>query len=136
MKGEFSTVPMYTYRCGACHAKGTAFRSIAERDRAPKCTQCGGATEKIITSTMVSVFTPYRAVAEDKETGKRPVIRSKAEHQAFLRRNGYEEVGNDRSMAPRSSEEISARRAEQLKAEQPVFDFDPDTHVAQMEATP
>ena len=131
-------MPVYVYRCGTCQAKGTAYRTIAERDLCPTCTQCGAATEKIITPTMVAVFTPYRAVAEDKDSGKRPIIRTRAEHDAFLRRNGYEEVGNDRSMAPRAPEEIQQRRAEKLKEEQaaleqPTFDFDPETHFAQSE---
>ena len=38
---------------------------------------------------------PYRAVAEDKRTGKVPVIRSRVEHREFLKANGYHERGND-----------------------------------------
>lgn len=37
---------------------------------------------------------PYRAVAVDVATGKPPVIRSRRDHRAFLKRNGYVEVGN------------------------------------------
>ena len=138
-------MPIYTYRCKSkkCRATGTAFRTIAERDRCPRCSQCKGMTEKIITPTMVSVFTPYRAVAFDKESGKRPLITSQDEHSAFLRRNGYEEVGNDKSMAPPSRDEFLAKRAQKLKEEnearnQPVFDFNEDTHEASLtvEATP
>jgi hypothetical protein len=34
---------------------------------------------------------PYKAVAVDVATGKRPVIGSRREHKAFLKRNGYHE---------------------------------------------
>lgn len=130
-------MPTYVYECrSGCSKRIEAVRRIAERADAPAC-QCGSATDLRITPTMVSVFSPYRAVAEDKESGKRPVIRSKAEHEAFLRRNGYEEVGNDASMAPRLPEEIAARRAELQRAqESTTFDFDPDTQTAQQEAAP
>lgn len=38
---------------------------------------------------------PYRTVAADVD-GKQKVITSRAEHKAFLRRNGYLEVGNEK----------------------------------------
>ena len=120
-------MPIYVYRCQFCLEEQEAFRPIAERDNAPACHR--RTMERVIKPTMVSVFKPYRAVAVDKETGKMPVIRSKGEHEAFLRRNGYEEVGNDKSMAPPSREEFKARRAEQLK-EEAKFQFDETTHEA------
>lgn len=128
-------MPIYTYRCSGCKALGTAFRKIAERDLCPTCTQCGASTEKIITSTMVSVFTPYKTAAIDKEQGRRIEITSQAEHNAFLRRNGYEEVGNDKSMAPIVGEELAHARAQKQKEEdearnQPVFDFNEVTERA------
>lgn len=39
---------------------------------------------------------PYRAVATDKATGKRPVIGSRREHKEFLKRNNYFEVGTEK----------------------------------------
>lgn len=82
---------------------------------------------------MVSVFNPYRAVAEDKESGERPMIRTRAEHEAFLARNGYEEVGNDASMAPLPAEEIAYRHKEALKAQGDTeFEFNELTHEAQL----
>lgn len=86
-----------------------AYRKIDERHDAPTC-KCGERTELRITATMVSVFNPYMPVAADKEDGKHRMVRTKAEHEAFLRRNGYEEVGNDKSVAPKSSEEIAERQ--------------------------
>ena len=59
---------------------------------------------------MVAVFNPYKTAVIDKERGERMTIRSKGEHEAFLRRNGYEEVGNDKSMAPLRGEELAERR--------------------------
>lgn len=134
-------MPTYLYACQPCGKRIETQRRIAERDDSPSCPGCGGPTERRIVATMVSVFNPYRAVAFDKESGERPMIRSRAEHEAFLRRNGYEEVGNDTSMAPRSSEELAHRRTEKLKEEaearaQPAFEFNPDTHEATLEATP
>jgi hypothetical protein len=52
--------------------------------------------------------------------GDRPVIRNRREHEAFLRRNGYEEVGNDKSMAPKSNEEIAHRQAQYAADDAPV----------------
>lgn len=43
-----------------------------------------------IMPTMVQAdIQPYRAIAVDKETGKLPVINSRAQHREFLRRNDY-----------------------------------------------
>lgn len=131
-------MPTYVYRCKLCGFQGDAFRKMVDRDQAPRCLSkgpCLGETERRITATMVSVFSPYRAVAVDKETGERPQINSRAEHEAFLRRNGYEEVGNDKSMAPPSREQFMAERARKLKeqVEPATFDFDESTHHAQME---
>lgn len=59
---------------------------------------------------------PYKAVATDVATGKPPVITSRSRHREFLRRNGYEEVGNEmpRSNLPEPrlkglKEELAAR---------------------------
>jgi len=43
---------------------------------------------------------PYQAVATDIATGTAPVIRSRREHQEFLRRNRYVEVGNEYNKGP------------------------------------
>lgn len=128
-------MPTYTYVCPNCTKRQEAVRRIAERDDCPKCNRCYGPTERRITATMVSVFSPYRAIAADKETGERPLIRSKAEHEAFLRRNGYEEVGTDKSMAPPSYEEFQHRRAQKLKEEAeaqaaPDFNLNEETQEA------
>lgn len=117
-------MPVYVYRCPFCLEEQEAFRSIAERDDAPICHNRRG--ERVIKPTMVSVFHPYQAIAADKDSGERPFIRSKTEHEAFLRRNGYEEVGNDRSFAPPSAEEIAARRREQ-RAEDVSYNLNEET---------
>ena len=127
-------MPTYEYRCTNCSKTTDAVRRVAERDDAPRCSLCCAPTVRRITPTMVSVFTPYRAVAADKESGEYPVIRSKGEHQAFLSRNGYEEVGNDKSMAPLPMDEVRHRRAEKIKEMQSdpgcEYTFDPVTHEA------
>lgn len=91
-------MPIYRYRCGVCKRTQDEFRTIDQRDQYPACHD---AMERVIMPTMVSVFKPYTTAAIDKDRGERIVIKSQDEHRAFLRRNGYEEVGNDRSMAPR-----------------------------------
>jgi putative FmdB family regulatory protein len=103
-------MPVYTYRCLDCQRRTDALRTIDTRHDCPMCPTCYGATEKVITPTMVSIFNAYETVAADKETGKRMTIRTKGEHEAFLRRNKYEEVGNDPSMRPVSKEEDAERR--------------------------
>jgi hypothetical protein len=70
----------------------------------------------VFTPTFVKVFRPYTTAAYDKEERKRLNIRTEAEHLAFLRRNAYEEVGNDASHAPPSLEEIE-HNTQQQKSE-------------------
>ena len=50
---------------------------------------------RVITPTMVSVFNGYVPIAAEKEDGSIRPIRNKKEHEAFLNRNGYEELGNE-----------------------------------------
>lgn len=88
-------MPLFSYECPKCGREQDAYRTVAERNRAPKC--CGRKTVKIVTASYLTPqFTPYRAVG--KERGK--MIRSRGEHRDYLKRHGYEEVGNDKSMAP------------------------------------
>jgi hypothetical protein len=99
-------VPIFSYACTHCGSKAEAFRSISERHDGPAC---HGIMPLVITPTFVKVFSPYTTVAWDKEAGKTMRIRSQDEHRAFLSRNGFVEVGDDRSMAPPSPEEIASR---------------------------
>jgi len=114
-------MPLYRYGCPTCGIACDAFRKIDERDQAP--VHCDGAMVRKIMPTMVSVFEPYQAVAAEKDGGECPVIRTQREHEAFLRRNGYEEVGNDKSMAPPSPEKVAESHAQQRKelAEQKIY---------------
>jgi putative FmdB family regulatory protein len=116
-------MPIYRYRCPFCLGEQDEYRKIAERDQAPECHR--RSMERVIMPTMVSVFNSYTPIAADKDDGKRRVIRTKKEHEAFLRRNGYEEVGNDKSMAPPHPEEVKARREQWKDA--------PDTPVVDVE---
>ena len=54
---------------------------------------------------------PYKAVAVDVATGKRPVIAGRRQHKEFLKRNGYVEVGNEK-MTPRKPELDTVSKAE------------------------
>jgi hypothetical protein len=61
------------------------------------------------------VFQEYRAIGRG-----RPLIKTRQQHKDYLRINGYEEVGNDKSMAHRtctplnlsgtSRKQVSARK--------------------------
>lgn len=127
-------MPIYAYRCTACGMHQDAWRRIAERSDSPACRQCGGKTARRITGAAVRVFHPYHTVAFDKDSGGPMLIRTPAEHSAFLRRNGYEEVGNDRSAAPPSAQEHRERQRQARKEieSQPAgeFSFDEATHGA------
>jgi hypothetical protein len=52
---------------------------------------------------------PYRSIATDVATGKRPIIAGRRQHREFLRRNNYLEVGNERT-EPRSEQLSRADR--------------------------
>lgn len=99
-------MPLYSYSCAHCGREQDAYNSIDNRKRGPKC--CGRVAKQIITgSYLTPVFAPYRAVG--KERGK--VIRTRSQHRDYLKKHGYEEVGNDKSMAP----EMEATDAEWSK---------------------
>lgn len=123
-------MPTYEYRCLHCSKLTEAVRRIAERDDCPRCSLCCAPTVRRITATMLASFTPYKTVVCDKEAGRPMVIRNAAEHRAFLARNGFEEVGNDRSMAPPSPEEVQQRTLEQQDLDEHTFNFDETTHEA------
>lgn len=92
-------MPLYTYKCRICLRTRDLFRPMAEHNNYPVC--CGQATYQVISPPHVMPdIKPYHAVAADKETGKAPQIGSRSAHKNFLKRNGYEELGND---APRPS---------------------------------
>lgn len=85
-------MPVYDYRCTACQAVQAEFRTVEHRHETPKCSSCGGATEKVISapSMVIPDIQPYRAIA-----GDRRYITSRSQHRAFLREYGYEEVGTE-----------------------------------------
>lgn len=62
----------------------------------PQCS-CFGIMRRLIEAPMVAPdIGAYQAVAIDVATGKPPVINSRSAHRDFLKRNGYQEVGNER----------------------------------------
>jgi putative FmdB family regulatory protein len=93
-------MPLYDIACQDCGATREVFRIIAERHDLPAC-DCGGAQAIVVKPTMVrSDIEPYRAIATDIATGKRPTITSRSEHREFLKRNGLIEVGNSTQPKP------------------------------------
>lgn len=95
-------MPLYTYRCPDCERTETLFRKIADRDDTPYCETCTDDTycaemRRAIEAPMVAPdINAYQAIAIDVATGKPPVINSRSAHRDFLKRNGYQEVGNER----------------------------------------
>lgn len=86
--------PLYDYSCPTCGWKREEYRSIATRNDAP--THCGVSMKRVFTPPMIiGELDTYRAVAADKETGKRPIIDGRKQHREFLRRNNYEEWGTE-----------------------------------------
>ena len=81
-------MPIYTYRCQACDKVNEAFRSIAERDNAPRCEHCKSVTKKIISKQSVhSDFAPYydqnlETYIESKQHRKK-VMKEKDVYEAY-----------------------------------------------------
>lgn len=87
-------MPLYSWTCGCGHTQDV-YAKLKDYKRAPK--HCGKPMEREITGShyVWGSFTPYRAVGRG-----RPWIKTRQEHKDYLRQNGYEEVGNDSSIAP------------------------------------
>lgn len=62
---------------------------------------------------VISDLDPYRSVAADVD-GQRAVIGGRRQHREFLRRNGYTEVGNERT-APQRQDLTRADRIADIK---------------------
>ncbi|MGC3959564.1 MAG: hypothetical protein QM813_16940 [Verrucomicrobiota bacterium] len=86
---------IYEYRCPVCTKLKDAVRTVANRNRAPRC--CDKAMIRQISSSyhISPMFTGYRAIG-----GDRRYIATRSEHNDFLREFNYAEVGNDASYAP------------------------------------
>lgn len=89
-------MPLYQYECGKCMRTVDEYRTIAHRERCPSCRTCHRKMTKIVSRARVAVFNPYRAVGAER--GR--LIKNSAEHKAYLRYHGYEEVGTDAAYAP------------------------------------
>jgi len=78
---------LYEYRCQTCREITEAHRSVAERDDAPECSQCGKHTRKIISVQRVHAdFAPY--YDENLETG----IQSKQHRKKVMKEKGVVEA--------------------------------------------
>lgn len=87
-------MPMYRLICDCCAREEDVFRRLAEIDDLPQC--CAAAMRrKVCAPAVIGDIQPYQAMGVDVATGSAPVISSRSEHRAYLRRNGYVEVGNE-----------------------------------------
>jgi hypothetical protein len=87
-------MPIYQVMCDQCGDEQEIYRSLAAMNDLPECCD-GHMRRKVCAPMVIADIQPYRAVAVDVATGKPPVINSRSEHRAFLKRNGYVEVGNE-----------------------------------------
>lgn len=87
-------MPLYHHKCEKCGYEVEEMRSLVNFDNFPKC--CGRDMPIVMHAVMsIMDIQPYRAIAADKETGDRPWITSRQQHREFLRKNNYEEIGNE-----------------------------------------
>lgn len=74
----------------------TDFEMIQVGDRTWRIVRRGHSVQKSQrATTVIRDIEPYKAIGIDVASGTAPVIGSRAEHRAYLRRNNYVEVGNE-----------------------------------------
>jgi len=108
-------MPNYTVACDKCAKTQVIFRHVADHGAWPWC--CRKKTRQILCSShqIIKDIDPYRAVATDVATGKRPLIGGRASHREYLRRNGYVEVGNDKIRPRGQYYQMESPKAEIVK---------------------
>lgn len=81
-------MPLYDYHCVKCDARSEEFRSVADRDKAPKC-KCGQQMRKVLSiSKPIGDVRPY--YDDNLQTG----IKSKQHRKQVMREQGvYEKYG-------------------------------------------
>lgn len=108
-------MPIYAHAC-ACGHTVEEYRPIKDYKKRPK--HCGKSMPQVIQGShyVWGAFQEYRAIGRG-----RPLIKTRQQHKDYLRINGYEEVGNDPSMAPpelgMSQAEIDYRTEQKRKEE-------------------
>jgi len=99
-------MPQYEAECPRCKKTLEYYAKVDDRDNTPDC--CGWPTRRVMSRSQVMAdIQPYRTVAADKETGRCQYISSRKKHREFLKRNGYEEVGNDKFESKKRSPDAS-----------------------------
>jgi len=80
-------MPIYEYRCPGCHELTEAYRRVSERNDAPACRACGGATNKIISAGRVHPdFSPYY------DDNLEAWVKSKQHRKKIMREQGVVEA--------------------------------------------
>lgn len=101
----------YVYKCEKCSSRFEVIKPMANSSD-PEF-HCDAKAERVFTAPqIIGTFTPYRSMGPDRQW-----ITTRQEHKDFLRRYGYEEVGNDSSVAPPdiSDAEFEFNRDQQFK---------------------
>jgi putative FmdB family regulatory protein len=119
-------MPIYESECRKCGAQGTYFQKVADRQKTPRCTECGGRTKQIISAVRGFADLPeYISPASGK------LIRGRAQRRDDLARTGcrpYEGVESE----TRNAKQIRAQRDKQLDAK---IDHELQTTIAELDAS-
>lgn len=108
-------MPLYDLKCQDCSEECERLIPLADFDKAIPCA-CGGQMHRLIRPLQImGDIEPYQAVAIDRATGKPPLITSRAHHREFLKRNGYEEVGNEKPKSQRAEPVPTQEIGQQIK---------------------
>lgn len=98
-------MPLYDTRCGDCGDVDERVIPLADFTKPIHC-DCGGLRTRLIRPLQImGDIEPYQAMGVDVASGTAPMITSRAHHREYLKRNGYEEIGND-IPKPRKDEPI------------------------------
>lgn len=102
-------MPVYDLACKSCDEVTEAYIPLSDFDKELTPCACGGHRfRKVAALQVMTDIQPYQAMGTDIATGTAPMITSRAHHREYLKRNGYEEVGNEMPK-PRATPEVNTR---------------------------
>jgi putative FmdB family regulatory protein len=109
-------MPLYDLACRACGQVTETVIPLADFHKELRPCECGGSRyRKIAALQVMGDIEPYQAVAVDRATGNAPMITSRAHHREFMKRNGYEELGNDKPKIARDDPIPTKEIGQQIK---------------------
>lgn len=86
-------MPIYTYQCRECDSEWDKFNTIKDRSRGGRCTDCGGVSDKLVTTFSNHTFRARFFEGIDSQ----PVfVESQKQLNAICKKNGCAVVKDDR----------------------------------------